>query len=122
MKAVIWLRVIDEAQTPIATICAASSAAPKYCATMIPTSASDTASTPIAIGSVPASVIITKSQLPRNFPSTISISPSGCARSHSSVRPRRSSARLFIATAGMKTTSSQGSRSKKGRSDATDIA
>ena len=122
MKAVIWLRVIDDAQIPIAIICADRSAAPRYCASMIPGSASDAIRTPSAIGSVPATVIITKSQLPANLPSTISVSVSGWARSHSSVRPRRSSARLFIATAGTKTTSSQGRRSKKGLSVAYDIA
>ena len=102
MKAVIWFLVIDEDQIPMAIICAARSAAPTYCASMIPASASETASTPIAMGRVPASVTSTKSQLPRNLPSTTSVSLSGCAMSHSSVRPRRSSARLRMVTAGDK--------------------
>ena len=122
MNAVIWLRVIDDAHTPTDSICAASSDAPTYCATMMPGSASDANRTPSAMGSVPASVIRMKSQLPRNLPSTISVSVSGCASSHSSVLPRRSSARLFIATAGTNTTSSHGSRSKNGRSVAADMA
>ena len=118
----IWFLVMEEAQTPIAIICADRRAAPTYWASMIPGSASEAISTPTAIGRVPAMVISTKSQLPANLPSTISVSVSGWASSHSSVRPRRSSARLFIATAGTKTTSSQGRRSKKGRSVAYDIA
>ena len=77
MKAVIWLRVIAEAQIPIAIICAVRSAAPTYWAKMIPASASDTRRIPSAMGRVPTKVISTKTQLPRNLPSTTSVSPSG---------------------------------------------
>ena len=52
------------------------------------------------MGSVPAKAMRTKSQFPMNFPTTMSASFKGWATSQSSVRLRRSSARVFMATAG----------------------
>ncbi len=119
MNAVIWLRVALDANSPIATSCAVISAAPTYCATMMPGSASETSHTPNAAGSVPASAASANSQLPRNLPSTTSSSVTGCATSHSSVPLRRSSASERIVIAGMKIASSHGSSENIPRSVAT---
>ena len=86
-----------------------------YCASMMPGSASETTRTPMAVGTVPASASMTKSQSPRNLPATTSSSVSGCARSHSSVLLRRSSASVRIVAAGTKIAKRIGSRSKIGR-------
>ena len=122
MNAVIWFLVMDDAQMPIAIIWAARERGAHVLGHHDPGVGFRHQQNPERHGQGPGQVIITKSQLPRALPSTISDSVSGCAISHSSVRPRRSSARLFIATAGMNTTRSQGRRSKNGRSDAVDMA
>ena len=115
MNAVIWFRVRLEAQRPTATPCAASRPAPMYSATMMPASASDTMSSPTAVGTLPASAMSAKIQFPMNLPAMTSASPRGWARSHSRVPLRRSSASERMVMAGMKTAKSQGSMSKKGR-------
>ena len=115
MNAVIWFRDRLDAHRPTATPCAAKRPAPTYWATMMPASASDTMSNPIAIGTLPARAMSAKIQFPMNLPAITSTSPRGCARSHSSVPLRFSSARARMVMAGMKTAKSHGSMSKNGR-------
>ncbi len=122
MKAVIWFRVIPDAQTPRAVSWPARRTAPMYWARTMPGSASDTRSTPSAVGTVPASASRTKAQSPRNLPTTSSVSVSGCASTHSSVLLLRSSASVRMVAAGTKTAKRMGRRSKMGLSEATPVA
>ena len=115
MKAVIWLRVRLEAQTPIPASPAASSAAPMYCPTMVPQGSSAPAESPSGMAKVSASAIQRNSTEPRYLPSSSSSSLSGWASTTSICPPRRSSASDLMVTAGMKKRNSQPSMSSIGR-------
>ena len=117
MNAVIWFRVMLDAQTPRATNCAARRPPPMYSA---PGRSPRPRPTPVTRRS---RSVASRGGRPSRTPNRrgtshpmISASVSGWATSHSSVFPRRSSASVRIVAAGTKTAKSSGSRSKIGRS------
>ena len=118
MKAVIWLRVTLDAHTPTAASPAMRRAAPRYCAIRTPTSSFAPSARPSGIVSVSASAISRNSTWPAYFPTSSSSSVMGCASTTSSVPARVSSASARIVTAETRTSSSHGSKSSIGRSDA----
>ena len=102
MKAVIWLRVRQEAQTPTPAMPAASSIDPTYWATIGPHCRSAPAARAKGIGRVKSSATQRNRTVPRYFPSSSSSSVRGWERITSSRPVLVSSARLRIATAGTK--------------------
>jgi hypothetical protein len=115
MNAVIWLRVMAEAHTPIATNAAAASIVPAYWATATPTSGSPPAASASQAAAVAPIATARNPRTPMNLPSRYSTSPIGCASTSSIVPDARSSAIERIVTAGTKNSSSHGMRSNIGR-------